>query len=198
MTLIELLDHAGVFVFAITGALVAVRKEMDFFGFVVLALMPAVGGGTLRDIMLDEPVFWITDTTYLFVTLAAALITFVAHHLIQRLSEVLLWLDALGLSVFCAIGCAKALELGQGPVVAVVMGVITAVAGGIVRDVIANESPLVLHKEVYATAAFMGSLTYVVVPLSDQLCLVLAVAVAFVVRALGITLGLSLPTVKHR
>ncbi|MBO6658404.1 MAG: trimeric intracellular cation channel family protein [Pseudomonadales bacterium] len=198
MTLIELLDHAGVFVFAITGALVAVRKEMDFFGFVVLALMPAVGGGTLRDIMLDEPVFWITDTNYLFVTLAAALITFVAHHLIQRLSEVLLWLDALGLSVFCAIGCAKALELGQGPVVAVVMGVITAVAGGIVRDVIANESPLVLHKEVYATAAFMGSLTYVVVPLSDQLCLVLAVAVAFVVRALGITLGLSLPTVKHR
>ncbi|MBO6555372.1 MAG: trimeric intracellular cation channel family protein [Pseudomonadales bacterium] len=198
MTLIELLDHAGVFVFAITGALVAVRKEMDFFGFVVLALMPAVGGGTLRDIMLDEPVFWITDTTYLFVTLAAALITFVAHHLIQRLSEVLLWLDALGLSVFCAIGCAKALELGQGPVVAVVMGVITAVAGGIVRDVIANESPLVLHKEVYATAAFMGSLTYVVVPLSDPLCLVLAVAVAFVVRALGITLGLSLPTVKHR
>ncbi|MBO6563995.1 MAG: trimeric intracellular cation channel family protein [Pseudomonadales bacterium] len=198
MTLIELLDHAGVFVFAITGALVAVRKEMDFFGFVVLALMPAVGGGTLRDIMLDEPVFWITDTTYLFVTLAAALITFVAHHLIQRLSEVLLWLDALGLSVFCAIGCAKALELGQGPVVAVVMGVITAVAGGIVRDVIANESPLVLHKEVYATAAFMGSLTYVVVPLSDQLGLVLAVAVAFVVRALGITLGLSLPTVKHR
>ncbi len=198
MTLIEILDHAGVFVFAITGALVAVRKEMDIFGFVVLALMPAVGGGTLRDIMLDVPVFWITDTTYLFVTLAAALITFVAHNLIQRLSELLLWLDALGLSVFCAIGCAKALELGQGPVVAVVMGVITAVAGGIVRDVIANESPLVLHKEVYATAAFMGSLTYVVVPLSDQLCLVLAIAVAFVVRALGITLGLSLPTVKHR
>jgi len=197
MSSLEFLDHTGVFVFAITGALVAVRKEMDIFGFVVLALMPAVGGGTLRDIMLDAPVFWIVDNTYLFVTLAAAIVTFFAHRLIQRLSELLIWLDALGLSVFCAIGCAKALELGYGPVVAVVMGVIMAVAGGIVRDVIANESPLVLHKEVYATAAFAGSVVFVVSPMPDQVSLLAAIITAFVVRGLGITFGLSLPTVKH-
>jgi uncharacterized membrane protein YeiH len=107
MSLLEILDHTGVFVFAITGALVAVRKEMDIFGFVVLALMPAVGGGTLRYIILDVPVFWIVDNTYLFVTLAAAIVTFFAHRLIQRLSELLTWLDALGLSVFFAPSAAQ-------------------------------------------------------------------------------------------
>lgn len=194
MTVLAALDHLGVFAFAITGALVAVQKNMDVFGMVVLALMPAVGGGTLRDIMLDVPVFWIQDPTYLFVTLAATIFTFFAHTIILRMADLLLWLDALGLSVFCAIGCAKTLSIGEGPIVGVVMGVITAVAGGILRDVIANESPLVLHKEVYATAAFAGSLTYVLVPFALSKALLMAIVVAFLVRALGIRFGLSLPT----
>ena len=194
MTLLLFFDYLGVFVFAITGALVAARKQMDIFGFVVLALMPAVGGGTLRDLILDVPVFWLTDTRYLFITLAAAIITFVSWQVVTRLNTVIVWLDAMGLAVFCAIGAAKTMQVLGDPVVAVMMGVMTAVAGGILRDVIANESPLVLHREVYATAAFLGSVTYVgAIHFGFPFPVSLAIAVAFVTRALGIQLGLSLP-----
>ena len=199
MDLLQWFDYFGVFVFAITGAMLAARKEMDVFGFVVLALMPAIGGGTLRDLILSEPVFWLSDTTYLFITLAAALITFFTVRFMTRLSDVLLWFDALGLSVFCAIGAAKAMAVTGDPVIGVVMGVITAVAGGILRDVIANETPLVLHKEVYATAAFCGSVCYVFANYYvADFALVLSVATAFAVRGLGIMLGLSLPVSGYK
>jgi uncharacterized membrane protein YeiH len=199
LELLQVFDYLGVFVFAITGAMLAARKEMDVFGFVVLALMPAIGGGTLRDLILSEPVFWLSDTTYLFITLLAALITFFAVRFMSRLSDVLLWFDALGLSVFCAIGAAKAMAVTGDPVIGVVMGVITAVAGGILRDVIANETPLVLHKEVYATAAFCGSICYVLANFYvSDFALVLSVAVAFSVRGLGIMLGLSLPVSGYK
>jgi len=199
LDLLQWFDYFGVFVFAITGAMLAARKEMDVFGFVVLALMPAIGGGTLRDLILSEPVFWLSDTTYLFITLAAALITFFMVRFMTRLSDVLLWFDALGLSVFCAIGAAKAMAVTGAPVIAVVMGVITAVAGGILRDVIANETPLVLHKEVYATAAFCGSVCYVLANYYVAgFALVLGVATAFLVRGLGIVLGLSLPVSGYK
>lgn len=199
MDLLQWFDYFGVFVFAITGAMLAARKEMDVFGFVVLALMPAIGGGTLRDLILGEPVFWLSDTTYLFVTLTAALVTFFAVRFMTRLSDVLLWFDALGLSVFCAIGAAKAMAVTGDPVIGVVMGVITAVAGGILRDVIANETPLVLHKEVYATAAFCGSVCYVFANYYvADFALVLGVTTAFVVRGLGIILGLSLPVSGYK
>lgn len=196
MTLLLFFDYAGVFVFAITGALVAARKEMDIFGFIVLALMPAVGGGTIRDLVLDVPVFWLIDTNYLFITLAAAAITFASYRVVSKLNIVLVWLDALGLAVFCAIGTAKTLQVLGDPVVAVMMGVITAVAGGILRDVIANESPLVLHREIYATAAFLGSVTYVAaISIEFSFPATIAISVAFVARALGIQFGWSLPGV---
>lgn len=174
--------------------MLAARKGMDIFGFVVLALMPAIGGGTLRDLILSEPVFWLSDTTYLFITLAAALVTFITIRSMAKLNNVLLWFDALGLSVFCVIGTAKAMEVLGDPVISVVMGVITAVAGGILRDVIANEPPLVLHKEVYATAAFSGAVSYVLATsYMADFAIVLGIVVAFLVRGLGIRMGLSLP-----
>ncbi|MCR9279798.1 MAG: trimeric intracellular cation channel family protein [Pseudomonadaceae bacterium] len=196
---LHFLDYLGVFVFAITGALVAIRKDMDIFGCVVLALMPAVGGGTVRDLILDVPVFWVVDNRYLFITLAAALLTFVAYRFVLRVGRLILWCDAIGLSVFCALGTAKALEVTGKPVVSVMMGVVTAVAGGIARDVIANDIPLVLHKEVYATAAFAGALAYVfALPVfGTEASIWLAVGVALVGRGLGIGRGWSLPKIRN-
>jgi len=195
MMTIQFLDYAGVFVFAVSGALMAAEKNMDIFGFVVLALMPAVGGGTIRDLILGVEVFWVSDNVYLFVTLGAAIATYLAHSLVRRLQLTLTWMDAVGLSVFCALGAAKALELTGNPVIAVVMGVITAVAGGIIRDVIANEVPLVLHREVYATAAFAGSLTYIsCYSLAPDIAIWPAMVVALVVRSCGILFDLALPT----
>ncbi len=191
---LTVLDYLGVFVFAVTGALTAARKGMDPFGFVVLALMPAVGGGTLRDLLLGTDVFWLVDTSYLFITVSAALLTFFAHRHIGARLVVLTWLDAVGLSVFAVMGAAKTLAVLGDPVVAVVLGVVTAVAGGIIRDVIAGEQPLVLHREVYATAAFAGAVTFVLVDgLTEPGALWTGMLVALVTRGLGITRGWSLP-----
>lgn len=194
MTVLLLLDYLGVFVFAVSGALVAARKEMDIFGFVVLALLPAIGGGTLRDLILDVPVFWLADTHYIYITLAAALLTFAGYRIVTRLQTLLVWMDAMGLSVFCVIGTAKTMAVLGDTTIAVMMGVISAVAGGILRDVVANEAPLVLHREVYATAAFLGSLVYVLAIMAQVPFPVLVAATsAFATRGLGIYFGLSLP-----
>ena len=193
MTLL-ILNYLGIFVFAISGALVAGRKHMDIFGFVVLALMPAIGGGTLRDLILDVPVFWIVDHNYLYLTLAAALLTFLLYRPLARISRVLSWFDAVGLSVFCVLGTAKALSITGSATIAVMMGVVTAVAGGIVRDTVANDVPLVLRQEVYATAAFIGAVAFVSLQtLGIPFAQWLAIAAALAVRGLGIAKGLSLP-----
>lgn len=192
--MLDALDYLGVFVFALSGALLASRKGMDLFGFIVLALMPAIGGGTIRDIALDVPVFWILDKNYLLLTLIAAVLTFGSYRLIERLQRPLVWLDAVGLSVFCVLGAAKTLEHTGDAVVAVVMGVVTAVAGGIIRDVIANDAPMVLRSEIYATAAVLGALVYVGLatvgwPFAEWA----GVATALGARGSGIVLGWSLP-----
>ena len=197
MTLFEFLDYFGVFVFAVSGALMAIRKDMDVFGMLVLALMPAVGGGTLRDLLLDLPVFWIEDTNYLFLTLMAVVGTYFGQQFLVARERILAWVDALGLSVFSVLGCAKALDVGVDMLVAVIMGVVTAVAGGIIRDVVANEMPYILRREIYATAALVGSVSYLLlVNLGVPYCEWVAVALCFVARGLGISRGWSLPSSK--
>ena len=195
MTLLQTLDYFGVFIFAVSGALLACRKDMDIFGMLVLALMPAIGGGTLRDLLLDLPVFWIADTNYLLLSAAAVVVTYAAQRFINQRARALAWADALGLSVFCVLGTSKAISAGADPIVATVMGVITAVAGGIIRDVVANEVPYVLQREIYATAALTGCIVYLGldhfgVPQAEWI----AMGLALLARGLGIIKGWSLPT----
>lgn len=190
------LDFFGVFVFAVSGALAADRRGMDLFGFVVIALLPAVGGGTVRDIVLGVPVFWVQDPTYLWLILGAALLTFAAAGQIRRVERWLLWADAIGLSVFCVTGAAKALAATGSVVISVAMGVVTAVFGGIVRDTVCNEIPLVLRQDVYATAAFAGALCLVgliSLGMAEVAALWIGAGVCFLVRAAAIVWGWSLP-----
>ncbi len=190
------LDFFGVFVFAISGALAADRRGMDLFGFVVIALLPAVGGGTVRDIVLGVPVFWVQDPTYLWLILAAALLTFAAARQILRVERWLLWADAIGLAVFSAAGAAKALAITGSPVISVAMGVVTAVLGGIIRDTVCNELPLVLRQDIYATAAFAGALTLVLLTsfgVPSAFSLWVGTGVCFLVRAAAMIWGWSLP-----
>lgn len=194
MSTLAALDYLGVWVFAMSGAFLASKKGMDLFGFIVLALMPAIAGGTIRDIVLGVPVFWIEDTTYLIITVAAALVTFFGVRLISRALRLLLWFDAVGLAVFSVLGAAKAFAVTDDAIIAVTMGVVSAVAGGIVRDVIANETPLILHREVYATAAFLGALSFVALNSIDTTLSVWAgFFVALLARAGGIVWGWRLP-----
>lgn len=162
--LFYLADLFGVAVFAITGALMAGRKSMDLFGVLVIAIVTALGGGTLRDVILDNhPVSWIRNDTYILVASLAAIGTVLWVRLTKPIHERgLLIADAFGLAVFTVIGTEVALQHNVPYSTAVIMGVMTGVAGGVMRDVICNEIPLIFKKEIYATACILGSLVFIV------------------------------------
>lgn len=191
------LDLFGVFVFAMSGALAADKRGMDLFGFTVIALFTAIGGGTLRDIVLDVPVFWIQDASYLGLILLAAVITWFADHIIERAERWLIWADAIGLSVFCVAGAAKAWTVTGSETIAVAMGVVTAVMGGIVRDVVCNDIPLVLRQDIYATAAFVGAIAFIALVslqlMPAEFALWCGAAACFTVRACAVVFHWSLP-----
>lgn len=200
--LLTYLDLAGVFVFAISGALAAARKDMDVFGIIVLSLMPAVGGGTLRDLVLGEPVFWVQNTTSIWAALAASALTFFVADKLESRMTWLIWADAAGLALFCVVGAEKALMVSGSPLIAIMLGVATGVAGGIVRDIICNEIPLVLRddQEIYATAAFVGAGLYcamIYFNASPVYALWSGIVAAFIIRAAAIKLGWRLPKALH-
>ena len=191
------LDLFGVAVFAITGALAAGKKKMDLFGVVVLALATALGGGTLRDVILGaHPVFWISDPTYIFVGTTAALLIFILARFFRPPAKALQFADAFGLAVFTVIGTGKAISLGVPGSIAVISGVMTGVAGGIIRDILSGEIPLVLKAEIYATASRCGAITFAVLTkhfLAMQMPAPIAITVILVLRLAAIHWNLSLP-----
>lgn len=156
------IDLFGVAVFAVSGTLMAYKKYMDGFGVVVLASVTAIGGGTLRDMILDLPVFWVQQPDFLYAIVTAAFVTIVWLRITHKFPyQLLLVADALGLAFFNVMGLQKALNYGTGPFIAIVMGTMTAVFGGLIRDVICREIPLVLKGELYATTCIIGGLLYV-------------------------------------
>lgn len=197
VSFVYVLEMLGTAAFAVSGALAASRKKMDIFGFGVLALMPAVGGGTIRDVIIGRtPVFWISDSRYVVVALIAALVVFFTSYKPGSRRRLLIWMDAMGLALFAALGTQIGLMHDTGALVAVMLGVTTAVTGGMMRDIICNEIPLVLSHEIYATAAFVAGVVYVFadkLDLPSQISLAIAVLVGFAVRALGIIYNWSLP-----
>ena len=202
MSFLYVLEMVGTAAFAVSGALAASRKNMDIFGFCVLALMPAVGGGTLRDLILDRnPVFWVADNSYVIVALLTAVVAFFGVYKKGSRARILVWADAMGLALFAALATGVSLDYDTGPLVAIMLGVASAVTGGIVRDVIVNEIPLVLQKEIYATAAFVTSATFVAADylgLGDNVSLSIAVISGFTIRALAIRYNWSLPPPRIR
>ncbi|GEK72052.1 MULTISPECIES: trimeric intracellular cation channel family protein [Halomonas] len=188
------LDMAGVIVFALSGVILACRSRMDPFGMLVLAAMTGIGGGTLRDLVLGvRPVFWVGDPAYLWVILATVGLSILGFHYIHRLSRVFLPVaDAFGLALFTVIGTHKALTLDAPGVVAVLMGLLTGVAGGMMRDVLARRVPMVLRQEIYATAAIAGGVVLVGL---DALGTPFVFNVA---ASLATTLGLRLSAIHWR
>ena len=157
-TVLVVLDLVGIFVFAITGALVAVRKELDVFAVLVLAGTTGLGGGFLRDVLIGAvPPAALADWRYLLVPVAAGLVTFFFHPSLGRMERVINVLDAAGLALFCVTGALKAVAFGLGPVPAALMGMLTGIGGGMVRDVLTGRVPLVFRGELYATPALVGA-----------------------------------------
>ena len=196
------LDWFGLVVFATTGALVASRKEMDIFGFALLATAAGIGGGTLRDVLLGQlPVFWVQQPAYLLVCVGVAALLFFTAHIPQSRLTLVLWLDAIGLALFAVTGAEKTLLAGAGPVVAVAMGVMTATFGGIIRDILGGETPIILSREIYVTAALLAALVFVAglaLGLTHPVALVSGFVAGFVLRAAALIWGWSLPRYRSR
>lgn len=183
--------------FAVSGALVASRKGLDILGFMWLAVITGIGGGTVRDLVLGVPVFWIVDPPHIIACLiTATLIFFVAPAITSRLRQVL-WFDAVGLALVTVVGTVKGLEADTGPLIAVVMGVTTASVGGIIRDVVGGEQSIIMRREIYVTAAVAGGVTYIslaALGLGGVLAAITSFLVTFIIRGLAITYNWSLPT----
>ncbi len=197
--LLYMIDLFGTAIFAVSGVLLAGRLKMDPFGVIVLGSVTAIGGGTIRDMALGAtPVFWITDTTYLWVIFITCLLTMI---LVRRPKRLAWWVlpvcDAIGLAVFVGIGVEKALAYNASGMVAVIMGVITGCGGGIIRDVLAREVPMVLRSEVYATACIIGGIFHtmaVSMGYDHSTALLAGVISTLVIRLGAIRCHLSLPT----
>jgi uncharacterized membrane protein YeiH len=200
--LIAWADVLAIGVFAVSGALVASRKQMDAVGFVLIGCVTGFGGGTLRDLLLGRtPLFWLAEPLLIAVAAGASVLVFFTAHLVQSRFRVLLWADAVGLALYAVVGAEIALAQGVAPWAAVLLGVITATFGGIVRDVICDEVPLILRREIYATAAAAGGALFVVLldqGVAREGAFAAGVTAGFLLRALALVRGWSLPPYRAR
>lgn len=203
MSPLVLLDYASVLIFALTGALVASRQQLDIVGFAFVACLTAVGGGTLRDLLLDRnPIFWLGNPDYILIACAAALLVFFTAHLVESRYRLLLWLDSFALAVAVPAGVSAAMAMEQTGIIVVLMGMVTGCMGGLLRDVVCNEVPLVLKQgELYVTAAFAGALAAVLsATLTDDPLLILGLCAAatWALRAGSLAFGWRLPVYRAR
>ncbi|MQQ08660.1 trimeric intracellular cation channel family protein [Epibacterium sp. SM1979] len=203
MTPLTFLDPASVVVFALTGALVASRAQLDIVGFAFIACLTAVGGGTVRDLLLDRhPVFWIETPSLILWAVASAVAIFFTAHLVESRLKWVVWLDSFALAVAVPAGVAAAVETGQHPVVVVLMGMATGSLGGLMRDVVCNEVPLVLKQgELYISCAMFGAISALVSLAGGAeltTALLVCAGVTWGLRAGSIAFGWHLPVYKSR
>ena len=194
---LELLDYFGIAVFAISGALLAAEKKQTLVTFIFFAVVTGVGGGTLRDLLIGAPVFWVHTNATLLICIGAALLVWLASRWLT--GRALLWFDAAGLAAYATYGAAKALDFGVAPVPAFAMGVMTACAGGIIRDVLAGQPSILMRPELYVTAAALAAGLFVGVSLlgvSVWVAAAAAIAAGFGLRGAAIARGWSLPAYR--
>jgi uncharacterized membrane protein YeiH len=198
--LVQFFDVLAAVVFAVSGALVASRKGMDVMGFMWLAVITGVGGGTVRDLILNVPVFWVQNPMHV----SACLVTAVAMHFLAPLVEsryrTLLWFDAFGLALVTVAGTVKALDVGAPALVAIAMGAVTGAVGGIIRDTLGHVPSVLLRHEIYITASVLGACTYVglnALGLARLAAMIAGFLVTFGVRGMAIKFGWSLPVFRE-
>lgn len=195
-TFLFLTEMVGTIACAISGIRLAATKNFDWFGAYIVGLVTAIGGGTLRDLLLDIPVFWMQTWWYLAVTALSLATVIVFRNMLVSRERILFIFDSVGLAMFCVIGIQKTLAVGYPMWVATVMGVITGAFGGVLRDILINEEPLVFRKDIYATACLLGALVYWVImvfggtPFAQQIS---CAATVILLRVLALRYSLSLP-----
>ena len=199
---VALLDWLGLIAFAISGALVASRKQMDLVGFALLGTVTGIGGGTVRDILLDiHPILWIEHPEYLAICIATSLVVFSTAHLVYSRLKWLLWADAIGLALFATVGTERAIASGAPPLVAVVMGIVTACVGGIIRDILSQEDSIIFSREIYVTSALAAAMSFVglnALGAPREIAISISVLAGFSLRSGALIWGWSLPRYRPR
>jgi uncharacterized membrane protein YeiH len=198
--LVHFFDVLAAVVFAVSGSLVASRKGLDVMGFMWLAVITGVGGGTVRDLILGVPVFWVQSPVYVTACLVTAVVMHFVAPLVESRYQTLLWFDAFGLALVTLAGTVKALDAGAGVLVAIAMGVVTGCLGGIIRDTLGHVPSVILRHEIYVTASALGACAYVALTAlgsGRQVAMIAGFFVTFVVRGLAIKFNWSLPVFRE-
>ena len=201
MEVIYVLDILGTFAFAISGALVALDKKFDIFGVIIIAFVTAVGGGMLRDVLINaHPINWIGDLNYLYIIFSAVLFTFLFKSKIAYLSKTMFLFDTIGISVFTLLGLQKGFSYDLHPIIAIIMGMISAVFGGVLRDVLTAKIPLIFEKEVYASACLAGGISYLILnyfKVDENINFIVSAIVIASIRAVAVKFHLELPKITN-
>lgn len=199
MDVIYTIDILGTFAFAISGALVALDQDLDLFGVLIIGFVTAVGGGMLRDILIDaHPINWMGDLNYLYTIFTGVFVTLLFKSKILPLSKALFIFDTVGISVFTLLGLKKGLSFELHPLIALIMGMISAVFGGVLRDVLTNKVPLIFQKEIYASACLAGGIVFLLLrltTLSADLNFIISASVIITIRLVVVKFELELPKI---
>jgi len=202
MEIIVLLNIVSVFVFAISAALSAINKKFDLFGIMIISFVTSVGGGTVRDILLGNfPIMWLDDMTYPFAIFGGVIFSFIFTRKLNKLKKTYFWFDTIALGTTTIIGIHKGLDAGIYPFISITLGLISAVFGGIMRDTLCNEVPLVFRKGIYASACLFGGAIYVVLyllELKDYISMPITIAIIIAIRYYSIKYDINLPDFKYK
>ncbi|GEQ85893.1 membrane protein [Patiriisocius marinistellae] len=198
MTLLLIIDFLGTIAFSVSGALTAMKKRLDPFGILIIAFVTAVGGGTLRDLLLGAHITWMRDLTFVYVIGVATLLAIIFRKKLGYVRRSLFLFDTIGIALYTVLGVEKGIAADLPPIICVALGTMTACFGGVIRDILCNEIPVIFRKNIYATACILGGVSYFILqktPFSTEVIVVIAGSVVISIRLLAVTFNLSLPSV---
>lgn len=198
MSLILLIDLLGTISFSISGVLTALKKRMDPFGILIIAFVTAVGGGTLRDLLIDTPVFWMNNLNYIYMIGGAAVIAVIFRKKLGYVRRSLFLFDTIGIALYTIIGVEKGIAAEYPAIICVGLGTLSACFGGVIRDILCNEIPIIFRKEIYATACILGGSAYFLLqytPIKADFIVIISGAIIISVRLLAVVFKVSLPSI---
>lgn len=200
MSILLLIDILGTLSFSVSGALTAMKKRLDPFGILIIAFVTAVGGGTLRDMLIDAPITWMRDLTFVYVIVGATLLAVIFRKKLQYVRKSLFLFDTIGIALYTVVGVEKGIAADLPPIICIALGTMSACFGGVIRDILCNEIPIIFRKNIYATACILGGAAYFLLlktSLSAEVVVICSGAVVIIVRLLAVRFNVSLPGIYY-
>lgn len=198
MSLFLVIDILGTIAFAVSGGLTAMKKKLDFFGIFIIAFVTAVGGGTLRDVLIDAPITWMRDLTFVYVIAGATVVTILFRKKLNYVRKSLFLFDTIGIALYTVVGVQKGIAADFPPIICIALGTMSACFGGVLRDILCTEIPIIFRKEIYATACILGGVAYFLLlntALSSDVVIIISGSIVIAIRILAVTFKWALPSI---